>query len=167
MAEKTTHKYDKYFIEYDPERWPEERRPVIARLQDDVVAGSDFYLVHWVMPDVPVPHYAYAGHPPHIHKDAELLFHIGMNPDDPTDLGGVVDFYMGPELERHVITKSTVVFIPPNCIHAPWIPLKTYRPWIFIEINQGPAHTEKFYQQLLPKDIRDKIPWQHWQDEGY
>lgn len=161
-------KYGKYFVEYDPQRWPNERRPVIARMDDTVIKGSNFYLVHWVLPhSSPLPHYAFAGHPPHIHKDAELLFHIGTNPDDPTDLGAVVEFYMGPEMERHIITKSTVVYIPPNFVHAPWLPLKTYRPWIFIEVNQGPMHTEKSYRQLLPESVREKIDWSRWPDEGF
>jgi hypothetical protein len=31
-------KYDKYIIEYDPTRWPKERRPVMARLEDSAAA---------------------------------------------------------------------------------------------------------------------------------
>jgi hypothetical protein len=162
-------KYGKYFITYDPRRWPNERRPVMARMEDSVMKGSHFYIVHWVFPDFaePLGDYPYAGHPPHIHKDAELLFHIGTNPDDPMDLGAEVEMYMGPELERHVFNKTTVIYIPPNFIHAPWRPLKTERPWIFIEVNQGPSHTEKSFRQLLPKEARERIDWSRWQDEGY
>ena len=162
-------KYGKYFFEYDPTRWPNERRPVMARMEDSVVKGSHFYLVHWVMPDfaTPLGTHPYAGHPPHIHKDAELLFHIGMNPDDPMDLGAEVEMYMGPELERHVFNRTTVIYIPPNFIHAPWRPIKTTRPWIFIEVNQGAQHTEKSFRQLLPREAREATDWSRWQDEGY
>ena len=162
-------KYGKYFINYDPRRWPNERRPVMARMEDGVVKGSNFYIVHWVFPgfEAPLGNYPMAGHPPHIHKDAELLFHIGTNPDDPMDLGAEVEMYMGKELERHVFNKTTVIYIPPNFIHCPWRPLKTVRPWIFVEVNQGPMHTEKSYRQILPKEVREKIDWSRWQDEGY
>jgi hypothetical protein len=162
-------KYGKYFINYDPKQFPDERRPVMARMQDSIMKGSHFYIVHWVFPDfaAPLGDYPYAGHPPHIHKDAELLFHIGTNPDDPMDLGAEVEMYMGPELERHVFNTTTVIYIPPNFIHAPWRPLKTERPWIFIEVNQGPSHTEKSYRQLLPKEARERIDWSRWPDEGY
>jgi hypothetical protein len=162
-------KYGKYFIEYDPTRWPNERRPVMARIEDSVAKGSHFYLVHWVFPgfEVPLGDYPFAGHPPHIHKDAELLFHIGTNPDDPMDLGAEIEMYMGPELERHVFNRTTVIYIPPNFIHSPWRPIKTVRPWIFIEVNQGPMHTEKSFRQLLPKETRDRIDWSRWKDEGY
>ena len=53
MAEKT--KYGKYFIEYDPKDFPKERRPVMVRMQESVMKGSHFYLVHWVMPDFAKP----------------------------------------------------------------------------------------------------------------
>lgn len=157
-------KYGKYFITYEGEQY-HPLGTILSRLDDTVVKGSYFYFLHWVLPnpdfDFPV------GHPPHIHKDAELLFHIGTNPDDPTDLGAEVELYMGPELERHVITKTTVVYIPPNFVHCPWKPLKTVRPWIFLEVNQGPMHTEKLYPQVLPKEIRDKVDWSRWKEEGF
>jgi len=155
-------KYGKYFIKYDQKKhWPNKPAEVpfrvISRLDSDVILGCNFYFVHWMLPELTVPDSLDQGHPPHIHKDAELLFHIGTNPDDPMDLGAEVVLYMGPELERHVITESTVVYIPPNFIHCPWLPTKTDRPWIFIEVNQGPSHTEKLYLQTLPKEVRDKM----------
>jgi hypothetical protein len=190
-------KYGKYFIDHDNEkwRWPTERRPVMARMDDTVAKGSYFYLVHWMFPageggagfgtvnpkdeevkatrarfgssDLVFTH-PMAGHPPHIHKYPELLFHIGTNPDDPMDLGAEVQMYMGPEMERHVFNRTCCIYIPPNFIHAPWKPLKTTRPWIFIEVNQGPVHTEKSFRQLLPKELREATNWeQMWHDEGY
>jgi hypothetical protein len=188
-------KYDDYFIQYGitTPKIATERRPVISRVDDAVAKGAYFYLVHWVYPfkeeegfysgvrekgvkitdqygemsDIIFKH-DMAGHPPHIHKYAELLFHIGTNPDDPMDLGAEIQMFMGPEMERHVFDKSTVIWIPPNFIHSPWRPLKTTRPWIFIEVNQGPVHTEKSFRQLLPKDLREATPWDRmWPDEGY
>ena len=157
-------KYGKYFITYEGEQ-NHPAGKIISRLDDTVVKGSFFYFLHWVMPN---PDFDFGiGHPPHIHKDAELLFHIGTNPEDPTDLGAEVELFMGREMERHVITKSCVVFIPPNFIHCPWKPLKTYRPWIFLEVNQGPRHTEKGFHQLLPKEVRDKVDLSFFKDEGF
>ncbi|MBN2038927.1 MAG: hypothetical protein JW864_02730 [Spirochaetes bacterium] len=163
-------KYDKYFIEFDPNEWPEDMRPVMVRMDNHIAEGCHFYLIHWVKPGFgdmfgkePL-----TGHPPHIHKSAELLIHIGTNPDDPMDLGAEIEMYMGPELERHVFNRTTVIWIPPNFIHSPWKPLRIDRPFIFMEINQGPVHTEKSYRQLLPKAVREKMDWENmWVDEGY
>jgi hypothetical protein len=74
---------------------------------------------------------------------------------------------MGAERERHTITKSTVVYIPPHLIHSPYIVKRTDRPWIFIEINQGPVHTEKFFPQLLTEEENKSVDWSKWKDEGY
>ena len=163
-------KYDKYFIEFDPSQWPEDQRPIMVRMDNHIAEGSHFYLIHWVKPGFgdffgkePL-----TGHPPHIHKSAELLIHVGTNPDDPMDLGAEIEMYMGPELERHVFNRTTVIWIPPNFIHSPWKPLRIDRPFIFMEINQGPVHTEKSYRQLLPREVREKMDWNNmWKDEGY
>ncbi len=170
-------KYDSYFINYDNEkwRWPNDPRACIARMDDNVAKGSNMYVMHWVFPTgvirstelwtggakaaadsyASIMEHPMGGHPPHIHKDAELLFHIGTNPDDPMDLGAEVQMYMGPEMEKHVFNKSTVIWVPPNFIHSPWKPLKTTRSWIFMEVNQGPRHTEKSFRQLLPREVRE------------
>ena len=162
-------KYGQYFVTWDPAS-PRKHPlgPFVSIMDDTVVKGSHFYMVHWVMPGTK-PTSSAVGHPPHIHKDAELQFHIGTDPNNPLDLGAEVELFMGPELERHIITKSCVVFIPPNFIHSPWKPLKTERPWIFIEVNQGLRHTEKLYPQVLPKELRDQVDWSYWKakEEGF
>ena len=163
-------KYGKYFSTY--ESTPEEiemGRTGIARVDNNMIKGCNFYWVHWNLPrsgDVP-PDIAKVGHPPHIHKDPEILMLIGTDPDNPTDLGAEVELQMGAEREKHVITKSTVIFIPPNCIHCPYIIKRTDRPWIFIEVNQGPVHTEKLFPQILNKEERDSVDWSKWKEEGY
>ena len=162
-------KYQKYFLEYDPSMWPMERRPVMSRVEDSVAPGANFYLIHWVPTDfaAPLKDMEYGGHPPHIHKYGELLFHIGSNPNDPMDLGAEVEMCMGPELERYTINRTCCIWIPPNFIHSPWRPIKIDRPWIFIEVNQGPYHSEKSYRQLLPRKVREQMDWSMWPDEGY
>ncbi|MEM2103822.1 MAG: hypothetical protein QXU21_07740 [Candidatus Bathyarchaeia archaeon] len=159
-------KYGKYFIKYDPSRWPDERRSgMVVRLEDSIVKGSNFYVVHWYFPD----RLPKAAHPPHIHKHAELLMLIGTDPDKPMDLGAEVELHMGPELEKHVITETTAVYIPPNFIHGPWKIVKTFRPWLIIQILQGPAHTEKLCPEVLPKEMKDEVDWAFWRqiEEGF
>jgi NAD-dependent dihydropyrimidine dehydrogenase PreA subunit len=163
-------KYSKYIYSYDgrDDSHFTEGIPfnMITRIDKDVLPGSDFYMIHWVLPHEKP--FLEVGHPPHIHKDPELLFHIGSDPNNPQDLGSEIEVYLGAELEKHVITKSCVIYIPPNFIHAPWKPLRTWRPWIFIEVNQGPKHTEKGYHQLLtPEAIAGEPHLAHFEDEGY
>jgi hypothetical protein len=171
-------KYDKYFISYERTQREMEAgvKPYMSAYLDDTVAkGSHVYSVFWVFPNTfgqpldrePGKYKWWAGHPPHIHKEAELLFHIGMNPDDPSDLGGEVVIYMGKELERHVFTRSTVVYIPPNFIHCPWTPVRTWRPWISIEVHQSPMPTEKGFWQILPEEVIGQINKNIFRDKGF
>ncbi len=184
MAGKTGGKYAKYILEYDPTM---EQKIMPFRVQreagfqppmetfmcidDSDAKGCHYYWAMWFTPERPFN--LGIGHPPHTHKDGELLFHIGSDPKNPTDLGADVELYLGREMERHLITKTCVVWIPPGFIHAPWRPLVTRRPWIFIEVNQGPVHTEKGYHQLIPKELQEKYPEEMarmgeiFVDEGY
>jgi len=111
------------------------------------MTGSNYYFAHIVPTSIEG-----AMHGPHIHEDAELMMHFGMNPDDPFDLGAEVELCMGSEMEKYTFTKSTTVYIPPNLIHCPWTLKKVDRPFLLIQIHQGATHTEKSYRQLLPKE---------------
>ena len=170
MAER---KYDKYFVSYErSQHWMEDGRTEdIAVLDDSIIKGSYTYYSSWVTPATDFgfskEYVWWEGHPPHIHREAEILFHIGTNPQDPTELGGEVVLYMGPELERHVITRSTVVYIPPNFIHCPWLPIRTWKPWIHVEIHQSPMPSEKRFWQILPEEIVAKMDKDDFPDRLY
>jgi hypothetical protein len=167
----TQKKYSDYIYEYDGRDGfsfsagvPFE---IVTRMHSRIIPGSNYYFVHWVLPhDEPFLRF---GHPPHIHKAAELLFHIGSDPQNPQDLGAEVEMYMGPEMEKHVITQSCVVFIPPNFVHCPHRFIKSWRPWIFIMADQESVHTEKGYHQLLPRDLveQEKEHLSRFVDEGF
>jgi hypothetical protein len=169
MAGTNTGKYAKYIVEYDPSM---DKKVMPAKgsaqfgisfpfknilyIDDSFAKGSHMYWFIWVTPDKPFPFDI--GHPPHIHKDGELLFHIGTDPNNPTDLGAECELYLGEEMERYIINKTCAVWIPPGFVHSPWKPLKVDRPFMFIEINQGPVHTEKGFHHLIPKEIQEKYP---------
>ena len=164
-------RYSKYIYYYDGDwKLPEDSGDIpfqmITRFDNSILPGSHFYWFQWIMPhDKP---FMEVGHPPHIHKDHELVFQIGTDPDNPEDLGAEVEIFLGPEMERHVITKTCVLFFPANFVHCPWRPLRTWRPWIFLEVNQGPVHTEKGYHHLLkPEQIGSQLTMGHFEDEGY
>ena len=164
-------KYGRFFKGYQAKPEEIERgRTGIARVDYNTFKGCNFYWVHWNLPNASghsSPDMISVGHPPHTHKDAEILMLIGTNPDDPTDLGAEVELQMGAEREKHIMTKSTVVFIPANVIHCPYIIKRTDRPWIFVEINQGPVHTEKLYPQILTEEEKKLVDWSKWKEEGY
>lgn len=54
---------------------------------------------------------------PHKHDSDEILGFYGSNPDDPYDLGGEVELFI--EGESHILTKSSLVFLPGGMEHCP------------------------------------------------
>ena len=72
--------------------------------------------------------------PPHNHDFDEYLVFLGTNPKDPTDLGGEVEFWLGDEGEKHIITKSCAVFLPKGFYHCPLWYNKVDTPIILVVI---------------------------------
>jgi hypothetical protein len=165
-------KYGKYFIDFDPKQWPasltevdgKDTHPTIAQVDNHIAEGAFFYRVHWMLPG---GEHKGLGHPPHVHKESELLFHIGTNPDDPMDLGAVMEMHMGEEMERHIITKSTVIWIPGGLVHSPWKALKIFRPFIVIQVLQSISKTEKFRLDILPKELLSEVDMSMVKDVGF
>lgn len=53
----------------------------------------------------------------HQHDSDELIGFFGSDPQNPNDLGGEIE--VGINGENHVLTRSTIVFIPANMPHMP------------------------------------------------
>ena len=154
MAEN---KYDHLFISgVDPE--VQARRPyaTIGFLDGKTFEGCNEYMVFWVGPK---PYGSYGtkawgevSHGPHVHKYPELFMHLGTDPDNPWDLGAEIEMYMGPEMEKHVVTKSTIICLPANFPHGPWTVKKVTRPFMIVTVNQSTKHTEKALRDMIPKE---------------
>jgi hypothetical protein len=166
-------KYGRYLISgLMPGEQPSMRGLDLLYLHDEAMKGSNFYTITWMQPpkpeDASPPSDSALHMPPHIHKYTELLIHLGTNPDDPFDLGAEVTVVLGKEMELHTFTRTTTVYVPANFLHGWWEVKNITRPWIFIQVNQGPMHTRIDYPLLFPKEIRDKLPpiqEQEWDED--
>ena len=154
MAER---KYEKYFISGAPPEIQAKRPyPAIAWMDGETFKGCNFYHIFWIGNK---PYGGYGtkswgeiSHGPHTHKDAELLIHMGTDPDHPMDLGAEVEMCMGEEMEKYTFNQSTVIYIPANMVHSPWRILKVTRPFLFIGIRQSTKAIEKSRQDLVSKE---------------
>ena len=63
---------------------------------------------------------------PHVHETDEIIGFFGNNPDDPWDLGGEVEIWL--ENDRHIITKSALIFVPAGMKHCPLVLRRVDRP---------------------------------------
>ncbi|MCR4420827.1 MAG: hypothetical protein NUV99_12085 [Clostridia bacterium] len=62
----------------------------------------------------------------HVHDFDELVGFFGTDRRDPYDLGGEIELWV--EDEKHVLTRSFVVFIPAGVRHCPLIVRRVDRP---------------------------------------
>jgi hypothetical protein len=151
-------KYDHLFVSgIDPEMQAKRPYATIGFLDGKTFEGCNEYQIFWVGDK---PYGAYGTkewgeifHGPHTHKYPELFVHLGTDPDNPWDLGAEVEMHMGPEMEKHIITRSTIMCIPADFPHGPWRILNVKRPFIIITINQNGTHTEKALKNMVPEEM--------------
>jgi hypothetical protein len=75
-----------------------------------------------------------SNNPCHTHNFDEFLAWYGGNPEDPEAFGAEVVLYLGAELEKHVFTRPTMVFLPRGFPHCPLEITRVDRPILQIEI---------------------------------
>ena len=63
----------------------------------------------------------------HSHDDtSEIIGLFGTDPDNPYDLGGKIEFALNGE--KHLLTRSTMIFVPAGMPHNPMRILEVNRP---------------------------------------
>ena len=130
VDEMTKSKYGKYIVtelteRHDPEfvaryaQWATR----ILWMDDKVVDGAFQMNVSWYLrpPATPMP-----SGDAHTHDFDEMIGFFGSNPQDPHDLGGEIEFWL--EDEKHVLTKSCLIFVPRGMKHCPLILKRVDRP---------------------------------------
>jgi hypothetical protein len=162
-------KYDHLFISgVDPKI--QEHRPyaAIGFLDGKTFKDCNIYWVFWVGDK---PYGAYGNkawgeifHGPHEHKYPDLGMYLGTDPDNPMDLGAEIEMCMGPEMEKHVFTRSTIICMPANFPHGPLRIKKVTRPFIMVGIIQSPVNNEKALRDMVPKKDHKRMIFV---DEGY
>ena len=63
---------------------------------------------------------------PHVHDVDEMLCFYGSNPDDPYNLNGEIEIILGDE--SHILTKSSLIFVPAGLSHTPPLVNRVDRP---------------------------------------
>jgi len=129
-------KYGKYI--FIPSEEPEvtERGANIIDLGSNWVPGCNMSAItKRFLPPGPMP----AHSAPEKHEDVqEVLCMLGNNPDDPMDLGGEAEFFMGKGklLEKYpLLTRSAVVYAPTGQWHWPWQVKKIRTPITWVQFN--------------------------------
>ena len=122
-------KYGKYIVtdlktdfskEYNEEyaKWATR----VLWMDNKVVEGAFQMNISWYLK----PQTENQSLPAHTHEPDEIIGFFGNNHEDPYDLGGEVEFWL--EDEKHIITKSCLIFVPGGMKHCPLIIRKVDRP---------------------------------------
>jgi hypothetical protein len=120
-------KYEKYFIK-EPILTRGGFFPVVIANGAKDYEGAEFSLrVHYITePGVLVKE-------PHSHDFEQFYFFIGADLANIREFEAVVEFSLGEEGEKHIISVPTTVHVPVGLVHGPMDFKKVERPIIFID----------------------------------
>ena len=168
--------YSDCIIYSEDQEYPAARPiPWVSKLDNKPIFPCS-YSLHWNMPfdETEKPQLPEGvrevSHPPHLHKENEIMFLFGNNPDDPYDLGAEVEICLGPEMQKFTITRSCCIRIPGGTPHGFYTIRKCWRPWMFVEVQEANPKTEKFLWEYLTQEEIDSIPERvrpFWVDVGF
>jgi quercetin dioxygenase-like cupin family protein len=138
-------KWDKYFVAgpkpTDDHHIDSDIVKFPLYVDQEVVPGAHYFMAASFL--------ATTGHgaPPdeHTHEYDEYLVFLGTDHKKPDDLGGEVEFWM--DGEKHIITKSTAVFVPAGVKHAPIYFKRIDTPIWYIA-------TSPVKQYVIPKEAK-------------
>jgi len=141
----TENKGEAYFLTKDA--------PVSGVLycDDSVIKGSDFVSKLVVMPGPANNNMVWASEGCHKHDFSEMIYFSGIGaPADDTEadrvLSGEIEIWIGDE--KHIITKTSVIFIPKGLMHGPIIYRRVNKPILEVRVADSPKYTRDMIEGL-------------------
>lgn len=139
-------KYGRYFLRepFGVARHPEIVSRVIHIGQDAELGGANFPITTNFSITMEAIHKAFLmTEKSHVHDFDEILCFVGGNPMDFRDFGAEVELSLGEELEKHIITTTTFVYVPKGLIHCPIQFKRVDKPIIFSAISLAPVYEKR------------------------
>jgi hypothetical protein len=115
-------KYGKYILtKIMPFEHPTDRASRVFYLDDKVIKGAFYVECAWCLKgsDESVSE-------AHAHDFDEVIGFFGTDPADPHNLYGEIELWLGDE--KHILTKSCLIFVPAGLKHCPLIIRRVDRP---------------------------------------
>jgi len=114
----------------------------IPTLASDENFGNLGFNTYWEAITVPFIHAKGS----HKHEFPQYIIFMGGDITNLTDLGGEIELTLsedGKNLEKHIITRATTVYIPPGLFHGPLIYKKVTKPILFIDLYFAKQYERK------------------------
>ena len=141
----TESKYAKYIV--TDLKTPEFRPEFIADymtfakrvlwMDDNVVPGSFQMNVSWYLK----PNSSHLGGGSHKHAEGEIIGFFSSDPENPYELDAEIEFWL--EDEKFTLTKSCLIFVPPNMSHCPLILHRVDKPIFHFSVVTGGIYKQK------------------------
>jgi len=122
-------KYGKYIV--TELKVPQEKQKIAAEyakfatrilwMDDNVVEGAFHMNTAWYLKSATT-----LEDKPHTHDTDEIIGFFGNNAQDPYDLGGEIEIWL--EDEKHILTRTCMIFVPAGMKHCPLIFRRVDRP---------------------------------------
>lgn len=140
MAALKTAKY----VREAPTRKPNHKEvtTMVPTITSDATFGNLGFHMYWQTVKVPFT----MAPEPHRHDFPQYLIFSGMEADDLVDLGGIIEFTLsedGKTMEKHVITKTTTVYIPAGLYHGPLVFKKVTKPILTMDLYFSQKYERK------------------------
>jgi hypothetical protein len=132
MAELVTSKY----VREAPVRksFTKDVKTMVPSIISDKAYGDLGFHMYWLVVQVPVTMVVES----HKHDFPQYLIFSSLDADDLVDLkGGVVEMTLsedGVNMEKHVITKATSIYIAPGLYHCPLVFKKVTKPILLMDM---------------------------------
>ena len=82
----------------------------------------------------------------HTHPEEEILCFVGLDENDPEDLGAEQELGLGPDHERHIFNKSSVAICPAGFPHLPLVTRWVDKPYGFFVICLSGEHASPWVE---------------------
>jgi hypothetical protein len=133
------------YVKETPTRQPRhnEITTMVPTLTSDADFGNLGFKMYWQTVTVP---FAMATES-HKHDFPQYLIFLGTNPDDLLDFGAEIELTLsedGENLEKHIITRATEVYLPAGLYHCPLVFTKVVKPILIVDIFFSENYARKY-----------------------
>jgi hypothetical protein len=141
-------KYGKYIITEmempaEQQSWSAKYRPQdkidLLHINDDVIKGAFYVQAGWFLPAITENKSPDRSTKPHAHTYDEIIGIFGTDTENPHDLCGEIEIWLDDE--KHLITKSCLIFLPAGLKHGPFREIRVDRPIFHFDCGMSKKHT--------------------------
>jgi quercetin dioxygenase-like cupin family protein len=145
-------KYDKYVVQDFHDPFPPEVSKAYSKvakrvlwIDEKIVPGAFQMNCSWYLKSIP------QGPPSHTHDVNEIVGFFGNDPEDPYNLHGEVEFWLGDQPQK--IDKTAMVFLPAGLKHSPLTVKRCDRPiFHFSVVTSGQWSSDRLDETHKPED---------------